>query len=83
MTAWGVPGVGQSSWGPAVYGIVEGPGRAVALGGRLRERLAGRGLVFEGGFSRVRSPARPRGDPPGRPRLTVHLGLYTGALSLP
>ena len=24
MREWGVPGVGQSSWGPAVYGILEG-----------------------------------------------------------
>jgi beta-RFAP synthase len=50
MGAWGVPGVGQSSWGPAVYGIVDGPAAGAELAGRLRERLAGRGPVFEGGL---------------------------------
>ena len=66
MIEWGVPGVGQSSWGPAVYGIVDGAAAGAELAGRLRERLAGRGLVFEGGFGA--SGARlGRGSPPGRP----------------
>ncbi len=51
MADWGVPGVGQSSWGPAVYGIVEGPERAREVAGKLRGLLAGHGLVFEGGFA--------------------------------
>lgn len=51
MSAWGAPGVGQSSWGPAVYGIVEGPERAHELAGLARGLLGGRGLVFEGGFA--------------------------------
>ncbi|HEX6105433.1 MAG TPA: beta-ribofuranosylaminobenzene 5'-phosphate synthase family protein [Gemmatimonadales bacterium] len=50
MASWGASGVGQSSWGPAVYGIVEGPERGAALADRVRGVLAGRGLVFEGGF---------------------------------
>jgi beta-ribofuranosylaminobenzene 5'-phosphate synthase len=66
MSAWGAPGVGQSSWGPAVYGIVEGPERAHELGGLVRELLGGRGLVYEGGFAR--SGARVGwGTPPQYP----------------
>lgn len=52
MTEWGAAGVGQSSWGPAVYGLVEGADRSRTLAGRLRESLAGQGLVFEGAFAR-------------------------------
>lgn len=32
----GVPAVGQSSWGPAAYGIVDGPEVAADVAGRLR-----------------------------------------------
>ena len=66
MAGWGVPGVGQSSWGPAVYGIVEGPERGAELAGRVRALLAGRGLVFEGGFA-SRGARVARGTPPDRP----------------
>jgi beta-ribofuranosylaminobenzene 5'-phosphate synthase len=38
----GVPAVGQSSWGPSVYGIVDGPERAADVADRLR-RAAGDG----------------------------------------
>lgn len=38
----GVPAVGQSSWGPSVYGIVDGPERAAEVADRLR-RAAGDG----------------------------------------
>jgi beta-RFAP synthase len=38
----GVIAVGQSSWGPSVYGIVEGPERAAEMADRLR-RAAGAG----------------------------------------
>jgi beta-RFAP synthase len=63
MARWGAAGVGQSSWGPAVYGLVEGGEAAVALAERCRGYLAGNGLVFEGGFAR--SGARVwRGGPP-------------------
>jgi beta-ribofuranosylaminobenzene 5'-phosphate synthase len=51
MLAWGVPGVGQSSWGPAVYGIVDGGAAGAELASRVRDRLGGRGLVYEGGFA--------------------------------
>jgi beta-RFAP synthase len=63
MAAWGAAGVGQSSWGPAVYGLVEGADAGLALAERCRAFLAGKGLVFEGGFAR--SGARVgRGGPP-------------------
>ena len=66
MLAWGVPGVGQSSWGPAVYGIVEGREAGAELAGRVRELLAGRGLVFEGGFAAT-GVRLTRGTPPPFP----------------
>ena len=63
MAGWGAAGVGQSSWGPAVYGLVEGAGAGLALADRCREFLGRKGLVFEGGFAR--SGARVgRGGPP-------------------
>ena len=63
MAGWGAAGVGQSSWGPAVYGLVEGVDAGFALAERCRGFLAGKGLVFEGGFAR--SGARVgRGGPP-------------------
>jgi beta-ribofuranosylaminobenzene 5'-phosphate synthase len=36
LQAIGVGAVGQSSWGPTVYGIVDGPGRAADVADRLR-----------------------------------------------
>jgi beta-RFAP synthase len=36
LQALGAPAVGQSSWGPAVYGIVDSPGRAAEVAGGLR-----------------------------------------------
>ena len=37
LSEWGASGVGQSSWGPAVYGIVEGDEAGRALADRARE----------------------------------------------
>ena len=51
MAEWGAVGVGQSSWGPAAYGLVPGDEAASALAQRVRTRLSGRGVVFEGGFA--------------------------------
>ena len=51
MAEWGAVGVGQSSWGPAAYGLVATDEAASALAQRVRTRLADRGLVFEGGFA--------------------------------
>jgi beta-RFAP synthase len=50
MAEWGAAGVGQSSWGPAVYGIVDGPDAGARLAARVRDSLGGAGLVFEGPF---------------------------------
>jgi beta-RFAP synthase len=52
MKEWGAAGVGQSSWGPAVYGIVEGADAAAELAARTRAALDAQsgGLVLEGPF---------------------------------
>jgi beta-ribofuranosylaminobenzene 5'-phosphate synthase len=53
MMGWGIPGVGQSSWGPAVYGIVDGEDAAAELAVRLRGELGDTGVVHEGPFRRT------------------------------
>ena len=52
MGEWGAAGVGQSSWGPAVYGIVAGEDQGVRLADRVRAALesCGGGSVHEGAF---------------------------------
>lgn len=54
MTEWGARGVGQSSWGPTVYGIVDGAEAAAALAGQVRSMFrssgASSGTVHEGPF---------------------------------
>ena len=50
MRRLGAFGVGQSSWGPTVYGIVSGGDDAVRLATRVREWLGDRGTVYEGSF---------------------------------
>jgi beta-RFAP synthase len=50
LLAGGAAGAGQSSWGPAVYGLVEGEQAARSLARRIEERLGGRGLVLATGF---------------------------------
>ncbi len=51
MAAWNAVGVGQSSWGPAVYGLVDSDAAAAALANRIRQTMTGGGEVFEGGFA--------------------------------
>lgn len=51
MTEWGALGVGQSSWGPAVYGLVSGDANAESLAERVREELGDEGAVYVGPFS--------------------------------
>jgi beta-RFAP synthase len=65
LAGWGAAGVGQSSWGPAVYGMVEGAEAGLALAERCRHFLGGNGLVFEGGFARSGARARRGGPPAG------------------
>ncbi len=51
LAEWGATGVGQSSWGPAVYGLADGTLAGRHLAGKLGEYLGEAGQVFEGGFA--------------------------------
>jgi beta-ribofuranosylaminobenzene 5'-phosphate synthase len=51
LSEWGAEGVGQSSWGPAVYGFTGSQASGLALAGQAREFLGSTGQVFEGGFA--------------------------------
>jgi beta-RFAP synthase len=50
MSEWGAAGVGQSSWGPAVYGIVSGEDDGRRLAERVRGALGADGDVHAGPF---------------------------------
>jgi beta-RFAP synthase len=50
MTGLGAAGVGQSSWGPAVYGVVESGEHGARLAAALRATIGTRGTVYEGPF---------------------------------
>jgi beta-RFAP synthase len=50
MLGAGAAGAGQSSWGPAVYGIVDGPQAAEALAARASAKMGARGSVYHGPF---------------------------------
>ncbi|MGH7525566.1 MAG: beta-ribofuranosylaminobenzene 5'-phosphate synthase family protein [Gemmatimonadales bacterium] len=63
MAGWGAAGVGQSSWGPAVYGLVGGEPASRELAARVRGLLGGEGAVFEGGFARTGARLRWGGAP--------------------
>jgi beta-RFAP synthase len=62
LREWGAVGVGQSSWGPAVYGIVGDATAARALAGRVQGALGPGGAVYAGAFS-PRGARVWRGDP--------------------
>jgi beta-ribofuranosylaminobenzene 5'-phosphate synthase len=51
MLEWGAAGVGQSSWGPAVYGVVEGDDAAAQLASSARLLLNGSGTVYVNEFA--------------------------------
>jgi len=51
LAAFGAAGVGQSSWGPTVYGLVPHPDAARDLAQRVRAYLGGRGAVIETAFA--------------------------------
>ena len=51
MAEWGADGVGQSSWGPAAYGLVENAAAAAALAEQVRRFLGPDGEVFQGVFA--------------------------------
>jgi beta-RFAP synthase len=46
----GAPGVGQSSWGPAVYAVVDGDAAAAALATRVRDAHGAMTTIFSGRF---------------------------------
>ena len=74
MAEWGALGVGQSSWGPTVYGIVEGEDAGVRLADRVRNRLGSAGTVYEGPFrtegARIWRAAAPAAVRSSRPRTS-------------
>jgi beta-RFAP synthase len=45
LIQWGTAGAGQSSWGPAVYGLVEGDREAKRIQARLEEKYGGDSLT--------------------------------------
>jgi predicted sugar kinase len=47
---WGASGVGQSSWGPAVYGIVEGDDAVGRLATRTVDAMGSSAVVYAGPF---------------------------------
>src|SRR4051795_4433755 len=47
MVRCGAVGVGQSSWGPAAFGVAEGDAAAALLAGELAPLLGGGGLALE------------------------------------
>ena len=51
MAGWGAHGVGQSSWGPAAYGLVENARAAAVLAEQVRQFLGPAGDVFQGVFA--------------------------------
>ena len=61
MAEWGAAGVGQSSWGPAVYAIVGDDEAARSLAARVRAVVSD-GLVFAGGFSNAGAIVRGVGS---------------------
>jgi len=50
LREWGASGVGQSSWGPAIYGIVEGHEAASRLADRVVEHMGSSAIVFASPF---------------------------------
>jgi beta-RFAP synthase len=50
MLAEGAAGAGQSSWGPATFGLARGDESAERLAARIRDHLAGRGATIVTAF---------------------------------
>jgi beta-ribofuranosylaminobenzene 5'-phosphate synthase len=50
MREWGAAGVGQSSWGPAVYGVLAGETASTRLAERLRSTWGPACAIYEGAF---------------------------------
>ncbi len=58
----GVFGVGQSSWGPTVYGVVEGYEAAHELSLKLQEVLSDESLIFVSSCAHEGAIVEVRGD---------------------
>jgi beta-RFAP synthase len=50
LSEWGAVGVGQSSWGPTVYGVVTGSEAGKRLAERVERAVGGDATVYEGPF---------------------------------
>jgi beta-ribofuranosylaminobenzene 5'-phosphate synthase len=50
LTSWGATGVGQSSWGPAVYALAPDPDASAALAHRLEADFPTT-IVYDAAFS--------------------------------
>jgi predicted sugar kinase len=64
MANLGAVGVGQSSWGPAAYGLLESGEAAAAVARQIQKSLGGSGQVFEGGFADRGARSGPAWGPP-------------------
>jgi predicted sugar kinase len=53
MRECGAAGVGQSSWGPAVYGIVENEAAAATLAAQVASVVPALDLILTGPFDNV------------------------------
>jgi beta-ribofuranosylaminobenzene 5'-phosphate synthase len=67
MARWGALGVGQSSWGPAAYGLVNGAEAAGKLAAKVRQSVGPGVEVFQGRFAPMgarlwRSSSLPSSD---------------------
>ena len=85
LSEWGASGVGQSSWGPAVYGIVEGDEASRALADRVRDAVGSSGNGLRRSFPigrRARLASRCSRDAVGQagPRISMKHALFTIAL---
>jgi beta-RFAP synthase len=61
LLAAGACGAGQSSWGPAVFGLVDGDAAAQALAARIRPRVGEAGRLLVSAFSNSGARVRPTG----------------------
>lgn len=62
MREWGAPGVGQSSWGPSVYAVVDDEAKAMDLANSLRDVIGDAGTVVAGPFPNEGARVRRHAD---------------------
>jgi beta-RFAP synthase len=66
FAASGAHGVGQSSWGPAAYALVDGAEAAQSLANAIRPLLGPTGTVIHGAFAESGAHVRPIGTAVGQ-----------------